>query len=192
MIILASKSKARQEILKKLGIKFKVTSSRIKEHDDDHANPSVLVKANALMKARCVASRLREGIVIGCDTVVEQKGRIFGKPKNLKEARSMLKKLTSNPHYVYTGIAVINIERRKEFVAVEKTRIIMERLSDEEINYYFKKVSSLDKAGGFDIQGLGGFFIKRIEGCYFNVVGLPVAKMFVLLKKAGVSLLSPG
>lgn len=192
MIILASKSKARQEILKKLGVKFKVMPSRVKEHDEDYtADPVNLAKANALMKARYIASDLKEGIVIGCDTLVEQDGRIFGKPKNLKEAQAILRKLSSKPHHIYTGIAVIDAKRRKEFVAIEKTKIIMERLSDKEITYYFKKVFPLDKAGGFDIQGLGGVFIKRIEGCYFNVVGLPVSRMFILLKKAGISLLSP-
>lgn len=188
-IILASKSKARRDILKKLGVKFEVAPSDVKERRYEKISPVQAVRNNALFKARDVASRLKKGIVIGCDTLVWQKGRLFGKPKNLQEARFMLKKLSSSPHKLYTGVAVIDVAKHKEFCGVEETEIIMEKLTDAEINRYFKKVSPLDKAGGFDIQGAGAIFIKRIKGCYYNVVGLPVAKLNTLLKKAGVSLL---
>ncbi|MFH1691252.1 MAG: Maf family nucleotide pyrophosphatase [Candidatus Omnitrophota bacterium] len=188
-IILASRSKARQDILKKIGVKFQVMPSNAKEHHYDKISPMQVVKNNALFKARDVASRLKKGIVIGCDTLVWQKGRLFGKPRDLKEARMMLKKLSSHPHKLYTGIVVIDVEKQKEFSGVEETEIIMEKLSDAQISRYFKKVSPLDKAGGFDIQGLGGVFIRHIKGCYFNVVGLPLSKLNSLLKKVGVSLL---
>jgi septum formation protein len=189
MIILASKSKARKNILKNLGIRFKVVPSRVKEHAAVSGSPVSTVKTNALLKAREVASRLKEGVVLACDTLVWQGGEAFGKPKDFREARRMLKRLSSKPHRLYTGIAVIDVKRHLEMVDVEETKIFMEKLTDAEIRRYFKKVSPLDKAGGFDIQGLGSLFIKRIEGCYFNVVGLPVSKMFALFKKAGVSLL---
>jgi MAF protein len=189
MIILASKSKARRLLLKNLGVKFKVVAPRVKEHQGSVRAPIATVKSNALLKAREVAGRLRKGIVIGCDTLVWQDGRVFGKPKNLKEAKDMLKRLSSKPHVLYSGIAVVDPVHHKEVVDAEETRIVMEKLSDKEIARYFKKVSPLEWAGGFDIQGLGGFFIKRIEGCYFNVVGLPLAKLRVLLKKMDVSLL---
>lgn len=189
MLILASKSKARAQILKNLGIKFRVMSSRVKEHKGLKNSPKTTVKVNALLKARDVARRVKSGIVIGCDTLVWQNGEVFGKPKDIPSARRMLKKLSRKPHRLYTGIAVIDVKRKKEVVDVEETRIVMERLSDQEITNYFKKISPLNKAGAFDIQGRGGLFIKRIEGCYFNVVGLPVAKLFSLLKKVGVTLL---
>lgn len=189
MLILASRSKARQRILKNLGLKFKVMTSRVKERKGRASLPQETVKVNALLKARDVAGRVKYGIVIGCDTLVWQRGKVFGKPKDLKEAAGMLKKLSSQPHLLYTGIAVIDVVRRKEIVDVEETKIVMEKLSDAEIARYFKKATPLDWAGGFDIQGLGGLFIKRIEGCYFNVVGLPVSKLFTCLKKIGVSLL---
>lgn len=189
-IILASKSKARADILRKIGVKFSVAHPRVREHHCEKVPPAEVVKNNALFKARDVASRLKKGIVIGCDTLVSQKGRLFGKPKDLKDARQMLKKLSSCPHELYTGIVVIDVARRREFCDVEKTQIQMEKLTDKEISRYFKKVSPLDKAGGFDIQGLGGLFIRQIKGCYFNVVGLPLVKLRRLLKKAGVSLLA--
>lgn len=188
MIILASKSKARRQILKNLGIRFKVIPSRVKEHHDRAGSPIKTAKANALLKARDVAGRIKDGIVVGCDTLVCQNGKVFGKPKNLKEAKAMLKRLSLRPHQLYTGIAVIDVKHQRELLDCEKTKIEMEPLSDHEILRYFKKVSPLDKAGGFDIQGLGGLFIRRIDGCYFNVVGLPVSKLFRMLKKIGVSL----
>ncbi|MDD5573990.1 MAG: Maf family nucleotide pyrophosphatase [Candidatus Omnitrophica bacterium] len=188
MIILASKSKARQKLLRNLGVKFKAVPARVKEHEGGSRDPRATAASNALMKARAVAGRFKKGIIIGCDTLVEQEGRIFGKPGSFKEARQMLKRLSSKPHTLYTGIAVIDAATRQEAVEVEKTRIEMEPLGDGEITRYFQRVSPLDKAGGFDIQGLGGSFIRRIHGCYFNVVGLPLARLRVMLKKFGVTL----
>ncbi len=189
MLILASKSKARRALLKNLDIKFKVVVPHVEEHEGPACSPVATVKKNALLKARDVARRVKKGIVVACDTLVWQEGHVFGKPKDLKDAKNMLKRLSLKPHVIYSGIAVVDAARAKEAVSVEETRIVMEKLSDKEITRYFKKVSPLDKAGGFDIQGLGGLFIKRIEGCYFNVVGLPLAKLNQLLKKMGVSLL---
>ncbi|MDD5538537.1 MAG: Maf family protein, partial [Candidatus Omnitrophica bacterium] len=182
MLILASKSKARQKLLKNLGVRFRVMPARVKEHADAVRHPARTVTANALLKARDVAGRVRKGIVIGCDTLVWQDGKAFGKPASLKEARAMLKRLSSRPHVLYTGIAVIDAASGRHAVDVEETRIEMEPLSDREITQYFRKVSPLDKAGGFDIQGLGGSFIRRIRGCYFNVVGLPLARLRGMLK----------
>lgn len=188
MIILASKSKARKTLLKKLGIKFKSVAPRIKERDAKGVSPEELVKRNALLKARDVAGRFKKGTVIGCDTLVKQGNKIFGKPKNLKDAKTMLKKLSFRPHQLFTGIAVIDAESKKELLDVERTEIEMLPLTDPEIKSYFKKVNPLDKAGAFDIQGPGSFFIRRIKGCYFNIVGLPVSKMYKMLKKAGVTI----
>lgn len=189
MLILASRSRARQKLLKNLGVRFKVMPARVKEHADAALDPAHTVAANALLKARDVAGRVKKGIVIGCDTLVWQEGKVFGKPASLKEARAMLKRLSCRPHVLYTGIAVIDAASRREAVEVEETRIEMEPLSDREITRYFQRVSPLDKTGGFDIQGLGGSFIRRIQGCYFNVVGLPLTRLRVMLKKFGVFLL---
>lgn len=188
MLILASKSKARRQILKNLGVKFKVVPSQVKEGQGSSKTPEKTVQANALLKARDVARRLKSGIVVACDTLVWQNGRIFGKPKDFKDALRMLKRLSSKPHRIFTGIAVIDIKKRREIVDVEETGLEMEPLTDAEILKYFKKVSPLDKAGGFDIQGRGSAFVKHIDGCYFNVVGLPVYKLVSILKKLGATL----
>jgi len=188
-IILASRSKARRELLRRLGIRFCVVVPRVKECAASARAPEAAAKANALMKARDVARRVRRGVIIACDTFVVQAGHICGKPKDMSDARRMLKRLSHRPHVLYTGIAVIDAGRKKEWVDCARTKITMDPLSDRQIRAYFRKVSPLDKAGAFDIQGRGGLFIRRIEGCYFNVVGLPLANMARLLKKAGVSLL---
>ena len=189
-IILASASPQRRMLLKILGLPFKVVPSRVAEITTITTTCAQLVKDNALIKARDVAGRLQKGIVIGSDTVVlSSKGRLILKPKDLKEAKKNLKELMAKPHWVYSGIAVIDIQTGKEYVAFERTKIFMNTLSDEAIDRYHKLVSPLDKAGGFDIEGKGALFIPRIEGDYFNVVGLPLARLVQLLSKCGITVL---
>jgi len=187
-IILASASKARRALLEQIGLKFAVATSRIKEDRRLRGACSDLVVSNALKKAKDVARRQSSGIVIAADTVVLVGKKIIGKPKSIKDAFRTLKLLSKSPQWVYSGIAVIDIDRDKVYTDHEKTRIWMYPLTDEEIRRYFRKVSPLDKAGSFDIQGMGGIFIDRIEGCFYNVVGLPLAKLARILKKAGIDI----
>ena len=188
---MASDSRARKKILALAGLKFKVLNSRVKEKRvAGSLSYASLVKRNALAKAKDVARKVRSGIIIGADTIVVEGKRIFGKPKNLKEAKAMLKRLMQKPQWVYTGIAVVDQDRRKTLLACEKTKVYMDKLSNTEINHYFARVSPLDKAGSFDIQGRGAFFIRRIEGCFYNVVGLPLNRLYRMLKKLGVRIFS--
>jgi len=183
-IYLASNSKARRKLLKDFGLKVKVLPPRIKERRSlGGRSYAGLVKENALNKAREVARHVKDGVIIAADTIVVQEGRIFGKPKNLADARRMLKTLSAKPHWLYSGLAVIDKRTNKTALDYEKTRICMDKLADQEIKEYFKKVSPLDKAGSFDIQGRGALFIRRIEGCFYNVVGLPIRKLFRIFKK---------
>jgi len=189
-LILASGSLQRKKLLKDLGVRFTVKTSRIREVQKISTTCSALVKHNALRKAEDVASRLKSGVVIGADTVVYGGNReLIGKPKNLKDAKRILHLLFSKPHWVYTGVAVLDVKTGKRLLDYEKTKVFMLPLSDEEINRYHRKVSPLDKAGGFDIEGGGSVFIHRIEGCYTNVIGLPIAKLATMLRKVGVSIL---
>jgi len=186
-IILASASPQRRKLMKILGLPFIVRPSRAKETSVITKDCAHLVKANALLKAKEVAERLGQGIVIGSDTVVySSKGRLILKPRDLKEAKKNLKELMAKPHWVYSGVAVIDAETGRQEVDFEKTKVFMTKLNDQEIDRYHKLVSPLDKAGGFDIEGKGALFIPRIDGCYFNVVGLPLAKLASMLKKFGV------
>jgi MAF protein len=186
-IYLASDSKARKKLLDIFGIKFKVIPSRIEEKiKPGKLSYAGLVKRNAFSKAKEVAKKVKDGIIIGADTIVVQNGKIFGKPKDIKDANRMLKRLSKKPQWLYTGIAIIDKNKHKVLVDFELTKVYMDKLSEEEINNYFAKVSPLDKAGSFDIQGMGAFFIRRIEGCFYNVVGLPLRKLYRMFKKLKV------
>ncbi len=189
-IILASGSSQRKKLLKDLGIQFTVQSSSVKEVKKIKTTCSALVKHNAVLKAQDIAHRTKKGIVIGADTVVYGGNKkIIGKPKDLKEAKKILRRLFSSPHWVYTGVAVIDSEKQRMIVDYEKTKVFMAAMTDKEIDQYHRKVSPLDKSGGFDIEGRGSIFIQRIEGCYSNVIGLPIAKISLMLKEMGVSIL---
>ncbi|MFC1804388.1 Maf family nucleotide pyrophosphatase [Candidatus Omnitrophota bacterium] len=186
-IYLASDSRRRRYLLKKLGLKFKVIPSRVKERrKKGNLTYLALVKGNALKKAQDVAKRVKGGLIIGADTIVVQEGSIFGKPKDLKAARRMLKKLSRRPQWIYTGLAVIDKDKGKTISDYEKSKVYMDDLSDQAVRAYFSRVSPLDKAGGFDVQGPGARFIRRIEGSFYNVVGLPLKKLSLILKKLDI------
>ena len=184
---MASDSRARKRLFTLFGVKFKVLPSKIKEKRiKGNLTYVALVKINALEKAKEAARKIRNGIIIAADTIVVQDKKIFGKPKDLKDAKAMLKRISRKPQWLYTGIAIIDKDKQKSLVGYEKTKVYMDRLSEREINNYFRQVSPLDKAGGFDIQGRGAFFIRRIEGCFYNVVGLPLRKLYRMLQELGV------
>lgn len=185
-IILASRSKTRRKLLKQIKLKFKTVKADIREGRRLTKGPEELVIRNALKKAMEVSKRFDSGVVIGADTVVMVGARIIGKPRNMKDAFSALKLLSRNPQLVYTGIAVVDIDNQRVFTDYERTRVYMHPLNDRQIRGYLRKACPLDKAGSFDIQGLGGMFIRRIEGCYYNVAGLPLAKLAVMLKKSAI------
>ncbi|MFA5362421.1 MAG: Maf family nucleotide pyrophosphatase [Candidatus Omnitrophota bacterium] len=191
-IYLASESKQRKTLFKIFGLKFRVVPAGIKEETVLRKKTTVaeLVKHNALAKAEEAAREVKSGIIVAADTIVTDGVRLYGKPKGLSGARRMLKEISRKPQWVYTGIAVIDKDARKIKTSYEKTKVIMDALTDTEIDNYFRAVSPLDKAGSFDIQGKGAFFIRRIEGCYFNVVGLPLRKLFLMLKDLNVRIFS--
>ncbi len=187
-IILASASPQRKELLQRGGIAFKVIPSRAEEINKITTNCSDLVKRNARLKAKEVAARVKKGIVIGADTLVYAGNKeTIGKPKDMKDAKRILKLLFSRPHWVYTGVAVMDAQTKKTIVGCEKTKVYMNHLSDQEIDTYHNRISPLDKAGGFDIEGHGGMFIRRIEGCYSNVIGLPMARLREMLKEFNIN-----
>lgn len=186
-IYLASDSAARKHLFKIFGLKFKVLPSKIKEERKARGLSYVaLVKRNALKKAKEAAKRVKMGIIVAADTVAVQDKKIFGKPKDLKDARIMLKRLSDRPQWVYSGIAIIDKDKKITKVASEKSKVYMDRLTDKEIDSYFAYVSPKNFAGSFDIQGKGALFIRRIEGCFYNVVGLPLRKLYRIFKEMGI------
>ena len=187
-LVLASASPRRAEILRKAGFDFEVVPA----HADESLRPGEAatdyVRRLAEEKARTVARQLAKDapgdstFIIGADTVVVIGNEILGKPSAAANAREMLRRLSGKTHDVYTGLAVLQGNGSAQ-TAVEKTRVTFEPLSEEEIENYIASGEPFDKAGAYAIQGRGGKFISRIEGCYFNVMGLPLARLYSLLRK---------
>ena len=188
-IILASKSKARKKILEDCGFKVKVAVADIKESQKLNKSFGNIVKSNALKKAEDVAKRVKDGVIVAADTLVFRKNSVFGKPRSLKEAKQILRNLSRRPHWVYTGVVALDKKSGRIEVDYEKTKVFMEHLTDKDIKKIFRKSYPLQFAGGFDIQGQGALYINRIEGCFYNVVGLPLAKLFTMFKKMGLMVL---
>jgi len=188
-IVLASSSPRRAEILRDAGIPFTVCATQIDEaplpNESAHAMVARLAEAKARAAASLVNSSDSECIVIGADTTVELNGEIFGKPDDSAHAREMLVKLSGCSHRVLTGIFTLRIPENVIRAAVEISNVTFASLSENEITKYVSSGEPLGKAGGYAIQGLAGRFIPRIEGCYFNVVGLPLARLYGLLRELG-------
>lgn len=189
-IILASASSRRQELLNRLTEDFKIIVSDFDESSVEFkGNCAHYVMKLAEGKALNVCNKIKEEtIIIGCDTIVSFKDTILGKPRDKKEAFSMLKLLSGNIHQVYSGIAVVNSssgEIKKDFVC---TDVKFDKLSDRQIERYIEKGEYADKAGAYGIQGYGGIFVEEIYGCYYNVVGLPLNRLLKMLKEMGVNL----
>ena len=179
-IILASKSPRRANLLKQIGLEFEVYPSEIEEPQITES-PAIAVQELALTKARAVAAKFNAEIILGADTVVVIDGEPIGKPENDTHALKILTRLSGNRHEVITGVALINIKQKNEVVWTEKTAVYFRTLHQSEILAYIRSGESSDKAGAYGIQGRAGAFVERIEGCYFNVVGLPLASLTVQL-----------
>jgi septum formation protein len=178
-IYLASKSPRRRKLLTQIGIKFKSFSVDLNEEIFDGEHPIKTVKRLALHKSDAACKKVKAGIIITADTIVVLNKKIIGKPKNVKDAFHILSKLSGKTHAVYTGFAICNVNTGKRIVDYEKTRVTFRKLLPEEIRDYIKTGSPMDKAGAYGIQDdFGAVFIEKINGCYYNVVGLPLAKFY--------------
>jgi septum formation protein len=188
-IILASASPRRIEILKGLKLQFDIVPSTFEE-TIVQKSPVELVCELARGKALAVASNTEEdSIIIAADTIVYKDDEIFGKPNSKSDACRILKKLSGCSHSVLTGVCLIDTTSGKTIVDYEETKVYFKTLSDEEIESYIASGEPEDKAGAYAIQGLGSLFVRKIEGCYFNVVGLPIFKLNILLGEMGINLL---
>jgi septum formation protein len=185
-LILASASERRAQILRDAGIPFTQLSSAIDETPYPGESPHDLVQRLATAKAELVAVRaVGPAIVIGADTEVTLDGSIFGKPKSSDDARHMLERLSGRTHSVITGVTLIRLPDAERLTFAETTHVYFATLSAEEISRYLSTGEPYDKAGAYGIQGRAGRYIPRIEGCYFNVVGLPLARLQHALKDLG-------
>jgi septum formation protein len=185
-LILASSSPRRAEILRNAGFSFQILASPVDESPLPSESPQDHVRRLAEAKAAHAAKRTSPpAIVIAADTIVALDGRILGKPRNLDDARAMLELLSGRTHAVHTGLALLRLPEGELRAAVETTLVTFAPLSPQDISSYLASGEPFDKAGAYAIQGRGARFIPRIAGCYFNVVGLPVARLGELLRELG-------
>ncbi|KIL75485.1 Maf family protein [Bacillus badius] len=182
-LILASGSPRRKELLEQIGLAFTVKVSHADETIPFGMSPEQAVMHLASVKAAAVAADEQDDFVIGADTIVLLDGEILGKPKSRQEAKEMLQRLSGRTHAVCTGVSIRY--GADECVFYEKTYVTFWELAEEEINSYLDTGEPFDKAGAYGIQGAGAIFVKKIDGDYFAVVGLPLASLYRQLKRLG-------
>ena len=185
-LILASGSPRRRELLERIGADFEIILPTCDELTEPGLSPEALVRTLSERKANDVLSRIKDdAIVIAADTVVALDNNILGKPKNAGDACRMLASLSGKAHQVYTGLSVIGQKEGKITRSVDAvcTDILFYPMNKEQIDHYVATGEPLDKAGAYGIQGIGGLFVKEIHGDYYNVVGLPIAKLRETLEK---------
>jgi septum formation protein len=187
-LILASTSLRRTEILRNAGVSFSVLASAIDETPSPDEPPNNLVLRLANAKAELVAARaVGPAIIIAADTIVVLGNKILGKPRSTDDARHMLEQLSGRTHSVLTGVSLIRLPDAAHLEFTESTLVYFNPLTSEEISAYLSTDEPYDKAGAYAIQGRAARYIPRIEGCYFNVVGLPLARLVSSLRELGWS-----
>ncbi|MFO7962395.1 MAG: Maf family protein [Desulfobacterales bacterium] len=182
-IILASKSPRRRYLLEQAGLSIEVIPGSFDESSVKFSIPEEYVKTLAEAKATDIAKKYPKSWVIGADTIVMIKNRMLGKPRNIKEARCMLRGLSGQVHQVFTGFCIRRESDRRIVSDAVVTDVLFKHLTEEEIEWYVHTKEPFDKAGAYAIQGLGSFLVKRINGSYTNVVGLPVCEVIECLIK---------
>jgi len=193
-LILASRSPRRKALLEQIGVKFMVIPPDLDESIDGDISPDEYVKVLSLRKASLIAGKLSENgdshfAVLAADTVVVLDGHILGKPEGEKDAFRMLAMLSGKWHEVVTGIAIVDGDTGNSLSHAERTRVKIRPLTDESVLRYIESGEPFDKAGAYGIQGLGALLVERLEGCYFNVVGLPLYSVSVMLPQMGIETL---
>jgi septum formation protein len=192
-LILASTSPRRQELINTLGLPVMIRASHANEGTPDGWPPERMVEELAHRKARAVWETVRgtmktPAVVVGSDTVVALDGRIMGKPKDPEDAFDMLTRLAGRTHEVFTGVCCIGLPDGQTVTNHRVTKVRMRELTPEQLRRYVKTGEPMDKAGSYGVQGLGALLVDSLEGCYFNVVGLPLSLLALQLERFGVSL----
>jgi septum formation protein len=186
-IILASASPRRKELLEKINLKFEVDASDCEETVDPELEPRETVRQLAIQKAKAVAGRHKNAIIIAADTIGVIGEKILGKPHTKNEARKMLRAISGKCHIVITGFSILDTATNKTVTGTVKTRVYIKKLTAPEIDSYVETGEPLDKAGAYAIQGLGAVIVEKIEGDYYNVMGLPLSALAEALKEFGIS-----
>ena len=182
-MILASESPRRAELLRQLGIEFRVVSSQVPEIHHEQLTASEVCQINAYRKARAVAKKLPDTLVLAADTLVYLDTRLFGKPSSLEEAYQMLEDLQGRTHHVVTALCLMHLREHRQRICAEQTTVTFHALDAPKIRRYLNRVNPLDKAGAYAIQEEGDLIVERISGSYTNVVGLPMERLTAELKQ---------
>lgn len=177
-IILASKSPRRKKILNLIGLNFIIQPSNVNEHLKLDLAPKDFAKYWSKKKAKQISINNENRLIIGADTIVSLNGKILGKPKDKKQSYIMLKTLSGQTHKVITGVTIINKEKGVIRTFSETTKVYVKDIPDNDIMYYIKNYSTLDKAGGYGIQDWFTIWIEKIDGCFYNVMGFPLSKFY--------------
>jgi septum formation protein len=180
-IILASESPRRKILLETVGLKVKIVPANLEEFNHEYSSPVDYVLLNAQNKARMVATRLSYDLIISADTIVFLGKKIYEKPLNRDEAHRMLEELSGKTHQVITGFCLLTPDQ--EILDFDETKVTFYPLSGDEIDTYLDSGEPFDKAGAYGIQGPASLFVRKIAGCYFNVVGFPLGKFYQCLKQ---------
>jgi septum formation protein len=186
-IILASTSPRRKQLMQYLfSDNFKIMSPDYEEDNELPVKAEELVRIHADGKASSVAGKLKSGIVIGADTIVVSGTKVLGKPANMEDATRILRAQSGKTTKVISGICVIDIENKRKITEVVVTEVKMKKLGDEDIDKYICTGEPDGRSGAFAIEGIGGVFVERVDGCFFNVVGLPIYTLNSILIKLGI------
>jgi septum formation protein len=176
-LILASASPRRSELLRQVTVEFTVIPSDAEEVHDEQLTAREISQLNAYRKARAVAKKFPDALVLGADTMVYLDTTLFGKPENLEDAYRMLKQLSGRTHEVVTAVCLLQLRNRRQKLFYDSTAVTFHPLNPKQIRRYIKQVNPLDKAGAYAIQEAGDLLVEKISGSYTNVVGLPVEKL---------------
>jgi len=186
-LILASGSPRRKQLLAQIGIEFSVIQSDIDEDFSLSLPPEAFTEHWAREKAKNVGEKNPDSLIVGADTVVVLNGKILGKPKDETTSFSMLRSLSGKTHEVITGVSFFNMEPQIDLTFNERTFVSFKTLSDSDIHYYIKNYQPSDKAGSYGIQDWFSVHISKIDGCYFNVMGLPLSSFFAQYRRLSKS-----
>jgi len=190
IFVLASHSPRRKQLLEGIGLKFKVDpATDYEEIHPQNSSAHEIVRINAMGKAESIAQNYNNAMIIGVDTVGAYEDHILEKPKNQKDAVKMLTMIQGTTHEVLSGLCLIDTQSGKKVTAVESTSIEFLPLTQKEIEDYLRKGESMDKAAAYAVQGMASLFVKRLEGDYFNVVGLPMYRLNLMLKEFDINLM---
>ena len=185
-LVLASSSPRRRQLLAMVGAVFEVDPPATEEVVPPGLGPADVAVRLAAAKADEVASRHADALVIGADTVVAVDGDILGKPRDEEDARRMLRRLVGRAHEVWTGLALVHAAAGRRVQAAERTRVYFRAVDEAALERYVATGEGWDKAGAYAAQGMGALLVERVEGCFFNVVGLPLARLAALMEGFGV------